>query len=259
MINSSHFTYDGVFSGTYGLQIAEFGGIRAESVEENEAFSPTLATIKVPGQNRFYHGGIYYNDAPSFQMTLVSEEPITEEHKSRILSWLVGKSSFRPLSFYADSKGGFTYYVVFTSSSSINVNGVCHGFKVTGTCDSRFARGIPTKATTTSGTHTITIDNKSEIYDDYVYPTVEFVGSSISIINTTDSATRAFEFSGLGASEKLTVDCENKIITSTVGGEKLSKFTSKNWLRLRHGKNTLSVTSSGNVTITCPYYAMIGF
>ena len=81
----------------------------------------------------------------------------------------------------------------------------------------------------------------------------------MDIVNTTDDSQRHFTFSGLAAGETVTVDNEVKHISSTVGGEKLSKFTSKNWLRLRPGMNSLTIIASGTVTITCPYYAMIGY
>ena len=69
---------------------------------------------------------------------------------------------------------------------------------------------------------------------------------------------RVFKLEGFGTTENVVVDNELRTITSTVAGDNLSKFTSKNWLRLRPGSNTLLVTSNGNVKITCPRYAMIG-
>ena len=260
MINSTYFTYDGVFSGTYGLQMAEFTGFTPESVEENDAFSPSLSVLKVPSLIRFYHGGLEYDSPPTCNFTVVSETVIPIELRSEILSWLIGRKTFKPLKFHNDDWEDFDYYCVFTSSSTVYVNGECHGFRLTGSLDSPFARGVPTTVTSTgSGTRTVTIQNKSDIRDGYTYPTVQFTGGSISIINTTDDASRAFAFSGLTAGETVTVDCETKTITSTLGGEKLSKFTSKNWLRLRQGQNTLTVTCPGTVTITCPWYAMIGY
>ena len=258
MVNSTYFTYDGVFSGRYGLQIADFTGWIPESVEENEAFSPSLSILKVPSLIRFYHGGLEYDAAPTCEFSVVSESVIPPELRSAILTWLIGRKSFKPLKFHNDDWEDFVYYCVFTASSTIYVNGECHGFRLTASFDSPFARGTPTVATTTSGTHTITIENKSDIRDEYTYPKVQFTGN-VSIINTTDSATRAFTFANIGASETLTVDCETKVITSSVGGEKLTNFTSKKWLRLKPGINSLSVTSSGNVTITCPWYVMIGY
>lgn len=259
MVNSTYFTYDGVYSGTYNLTIAEFRGASPESVEENEAFSPSLSVLKVPSLLRFYHGGLEYDSAPTCEFSVVSQNAISPTSRATILAWLVGRNAFKPLIFNNDDMSGFTFYCVFTASSLIYVNGECHGIRLTASFDSPFARGTPTVVTTTSGTHTLTLNNKSDIRDGYTYPTVQFTGNSISIINTTDSNTREFAFSGLGSSETLTVDCENKIIRSSAGGEKLSKFTSKNWLRLRPGNNSLTVVSSGNVTITCPWYAMIGY
>lgn len=260
MINSTYFTYDGVFSGTYGLQIADFTGFVPESVEENDAFSPNLSVLKVPSLLRFYHGGLEYDAPPTCNFTVVSEAIIPIELRAEILSWLVGRKSFKPLKFHNDDWEDFDYYCVFTSSSTVYVNGECHGFKLTGNFDSPFARGVPTVITATSPTELeIEIENKSDILDGYTYPRVQFNGGSVNIINLTDDLTRAFSFSGLPPSEVVTVDCETNTIIGTLGGEKLSKFTSKNWLRLRQGVNRLKITCPGTVTITCPWYAMIGY
>jgi phage-related protein len=259
MVYSTYFTYDGVFSAQYGLQIAEFNGLVPQSVEENEAFSPTLSVLKAPSLRRFYHGGISYEDTPTCEISVVSEAVIQPWVRREILSWLVGRNEFKPLQFHSDNYKGFTYYCVFTNASIIYINGECHGFKLTANFDSPFARGEPTIVETTSGTHTVTIMNKSDIRDGYIYPTVQFQGASLSIINSTDSATRAFTFSDLENDETVIVDCETHIIKSNKSGEKYSKFTSKNWLQLRPGVNSLSITSAGNVRVTCPWYAMIGF
>lgn len=256
MITAIYFTYDGVFSGTYGLQIADFD---SNNVGENEAFSPSLSILKVPSLVRAYHGGIEYSSPPTFEFSVISQTTIPPELRSSILSWLVGRKEFKPLQFHSDAWEGFVYYCVFTGSSTIYVNGECHGFRLTASFDSPFARGENTLVSTTSGTHTVTIENKSDLKDVYTYPVVEFTGSSVDIVNLTDDSNRHFTFSGLGASETVRVDNETKLITSSLSGEKLSKFTSKNWLRLLKGNNQLRITSTGTVTVTCPYYAMIGY
>ena len=258
-VAASFFAYDGIASSTFGLQIASFTGLTPESVEETEAFTPTLTTLKVPTLPRFYHGGVEYDSAPQYQFTVVSQAELTPADRSSILSWLIGRNAFKPLVFNGFGIEDITYYGVFTGVSTVFVNGRCHGFNLTVTFDSPYARKESTVVTTTSGTHTITINNNSDIVDGYVYPAVDFTGSEISIVNVTDDANRAFVFSGLEATEQMHVDCETKIITSNLSGEKLSKFTSKNWLRLRKGENTLVVVSQGDVTITCPCYVMVGF
>lgn len=262
MVNSTYFTYDGKSSAAYGLMIADFTGLVPESVEENEAFSPSLTTLKVPSSPRLYHGGIEYSDAPTHEFTVVSQNEISLADRSAIMAWLIGRNSFLPLTF--DSINGFTYYCVFTSASIVYVNGRCHGFRLVATFDSPFARGNPIiKEITGNGEHTIDIYDTNDINDRYIYPTVEFIGRYISIINTTDSDSRAFVFNNVrenvyGAT---LVDCETKVIRNAT----VDNFISKNWLRIRPGeRNTLTVNIRSDIgvafaRITCPSYAMIGF
>lgn len=299
MVNATHFMYDGVSSEEYGIQIAEFTGLTPESVEENEAFSPSLTTQQAPLSPRAFFGGVTYDTLPTCEFSVVSQDELTQKQRSEILSWLVGRNGFKPLVFdpspfaTVDREGNlvfeshaqvsqenatfddpvyvsgesaviplseYTYYCVFTGSSTIFVNGRCHGFKLTATFDSPFARGLPTVIGLQAGQNIVQIENKSDVPDDYVYPVVEFDGRAITIINLSDGgASRQFHFEGLQANEKTRVDCENKLITSNLGGEKLSNFTSKKWLRLKRGINKLYVWCVGDVTITCPNYAMIGY
>ncbi len=256
MFNATYFRYDGQWSGTYGLQIVDFN---TEFVQETDAFSPTLSLQKVPGSLRFFHGGIEYDSAPTCEFSVVSEQELTGDIRSIILSWLIGRKEFKPMCFEDGDNDEFVYYCVFTSAKTIWVNGRCHGFRLTAQFDSPFARGESTVVSVGSGTHTVEIRNKSDITDGYTYPTVQFTGGAVDIVNTSDDMYRHFTFSGLNPSEIITVDNEVKHISSSQRGEKLSNFTSKNWLRLRSGINTLSIVSSGSVTITCPYYAMIGY
>lgn len=256
MFNATYFRYDGRWSGTYGLQIVDFDD---SAVRETDAFSPTLSLQKVPGSLRFFHGGVEYDSAPACEFSVLSEQELTGDIRSVILSWLIGRKQFKPMRFEDGDNDEFTYYCVFTSAKTIWINGRCHGFRLTAQFDSPFARGTATTAIVTAGTHTIQMRNKSDIIDGYTYPIVTFTGGDIDIVNTTDDSQRHFTFEGIGAAETITVDNEIRHISSSLGGVKLGNFTSKNWLRLRPGINNLTVTSAGNVTITCPYYAMIGY
>lgn len=256
MFNATYFRYDGEWSGTYGLQIVDFD---SSVVQETDAFSPTLSLQKTPGSLRFYHGGIEYDSAPTCEFSVLSERELTGKVRSKIISWLVGRREFKTLSFDSIDNLDFTYRCVFTSVRTIWINGRCHGFRLTAEFDSPFARGRDTTISVDAGTHTVTLYNNSDIIDDYTYPIVEFTGGSIDIVNTTDDSNRHFTFSGLASIEIVTVDNEARYISSNMGGEKLSNFTSKNWLRLRPGKNILTINASGHVNITCPYYAMIGY
>ena len=256
MFNATYFRYDGQWSGDYGLKIVDFDD---SAVRETDAFSPTLSLQKAPGSLRFFHGGVGYDSAPTCEFSVLSEEELSGAMRSVILSWLVGRNQFKPMQFEDGDNDEFTYYCVFTSAKTIWINGRCHGFRLVAQFDSPFARGAATTITVGAGTHNITLRNKSDIVDGYTYPIVTFSGGSVDIVNNTDDSGRHFTFSGLYAGETVTVDNEVKYISSNLGGEKLSNFTSKNWLRLRQGDNALTIVASGTVTITCPYYAMIGY
>lgn len=257
MTSAIYFTYDGIPSERYGLLIADFD---SSNTEENEAFSPSLTALKVPCLSRFFHGGVNFDSAPTFEFSLVSQRMLTTRNRSEILSWLVGRNRFLPLQFRFADLEYFTYYCVFTASSTIYVNGECHGFRVTATFDSPYARGIPTTVNVPTGTHTVVINNKSDIRDGYTYPKVETMAYTFDIVNTTDNANRHFAFSGLPSGENILIDNETKIITfSDPSINPLSYFTSKNWLRLRPGNNTLTITTNASMTIICPWYAMIGY
>lgn len=256
MFNATYFTYDGTSSETYGLQIVDFDDV---AVKEADAFSPTLSLQKVPGSLRFFHGGVEYDSAPACEFSVLSESELSLNRRRVILSWLIGRSVFKDLKFIGGDSEAFTYRGVFTSAKTIWVRGRCHGFRLTLQFDSPYARGSSVTKTVGSGTHLITLHNPSDIVDAYTYPTVVFTGGSVDIVNITDDTQRHFTFSGLAPTETITVDNEVKHISSTIGGEKLSNFTSKNWLRLRKGDNQIQIITSGSVTITCPHYAMIGY
>ena len=256
MFNATSFHYDGKWSADFGLRIANVNG---NNIVEDDAISVQPSLSKASGSVRFFHGGITYDSPPTCEFSVISEMELVAEIRSSILSWLIGKNGFKQLKFDNGDNSSFTYYCVFTSAKTIYINGRCRGFRLTAQFDSPYARGASTSVTTSAGTHTVTICNKSNVIDGYVYPIVTFSGSSVDIVNNTDDSGRHFLFNGLESSESVTVDNESRIITSTHAGEKLSNFKSKNWLRLRPGNNSLTITSAGSVTITCPYYAMIGY
>lgn len=256
MFNATYFNYDGQWSGTYGLKIVDFDD---SNVKETDAFSPTPSLKKVHGSPRFFYSGVEYDTAPTCEFSVVSEKELTGTTRGKIMSWLIGRKEFKPLTFDSEDTLGFTYWCIFISVKTIWVNGRCYGFRLTAQFDSPFARGKATSAIVNVGTHQVTLRNSSDIIDNYVYPIVEFTGGSVDIVNLTDDEDRHFTFAGLTADEIVTVDNETRYISSTVSGEKLSNFISKNWLRLRPGNNLLQIEASGQVKITCPYYALIGY
>lgn len=258
MFNAIYFTYDGVYSGDYGLKIAS---INSEYVETTTAFAPTLTIAKGAKSKRFFYSGIDYDDSPEYQFSILSEEKISDIQKREILSWLVGRNQFKKLYMHQPEYDDVYFNCIFKAADIIYVGGDCHGFTVTAKFDSIYCYGKPTKIARDLGagsTVNVSIYNKSDILDDYVYPTIEF-NSDIEIKNNSDDG-RVTKYTGVetSQSEKITIDNELKVIDSSISGDKLSNFN-LTWLRLKKGANQLEITGKGQITIICPQYILLGF
>ncbi len=271
MFNATYFTYDGVWSGQYGLKIASFDD---EGKTDTTVFTPSITNVKLPRSTRFFKTSVRYDSPSQFQLTIVSERIIEENARRNILSWLVGRKGYKKLIVHQPDLESYYYNCIFTDASEIYINGYCFGFNITANLDCPYQYGTPNIKTFESDNTNemnVVFYNPSDIVDDYVYPIVRFTPkgtfngsdkSVISIINTTDNSSRAFMFNGISATsnstEQITVDNEIKSITSSSGIKRLQNFN-KNWLRLRKGDNYLTIKIKGSVTIECPFYSMIGF
>lgn len=269
MFNASYFTYDGVYSGDYGLQIASFD---SQNVETTNVFAPTFKTMKSSRGKSFLHAGIKYEAAPTFDFQIISQNEIKEAQRREVLTWLVGRDSFKALRIHQDDLQDYSYRCVFSSVNIVYVNGRCHGFQVTATFDSWLCRGRDTVATASSsgdGYIEVSLMNRSDIIDDYVYPSIELTDVNsfgeeddteqfCSIVNLTDDASRETKFINLSSHESLTLDGETRMIINSNGLGRLSCFNKK-WLRLKKGKNKLQIRINGTIKIKCPTYVMIGF
>ena len=147
MLNATTFTYDGVFSGRYGMVIAE---IDAENIQHTRPFEGIVRAVKTPKQKRFNYVGIEYEDMPRFQFHLMCEDPIPDLLRREMLSWLVGRNGFRKLQIHQPDYDNYTYNCIFEETQIIFVNGQCHGFILTATFDSQYCCGRPRKVSVKS-------------------------------------------------------------------------------------------------------------
>ena len=298
MFTATNFTYDGKFSGDYGLKIMSFD---ANPQEETAYVVPTISTGKPTRSKRFFYEGMNYDNPPAYEFSVVSERPIAEESQQDILNWLDSRKGFRKLNIYQTGFTDFTYNCIFTVTSTIYQAGFCVGYNLSAQFDAPFQYGKPTtKAITgnTNDTNKFSIINKSDVIDDYVYPTVTINkagGDRLTIINLTDNSLtkedRKFqlivpkdaESDGTGTPAisyyPIVIDNELKTFAQNIGvnSNLLGKFN-KQWLRLLRGKNNLQILwetavegsdgsitytpatdNNGSVTISCPYYKRIKF
>ena len=140
MFSATYFTYDGTHSSVFGLQMLDFND---ESVTETTAFSPVLTLNKTKASKRFFFGGIYYDQAPQHTFSVISATEVDDAKRRKILSWLVGRNSFKKLVIHQADLENYWYNCIFTNVDIIYIQGVCHGFRLTATFDSPYQYGQP--------------------------------------------------------------------------------------------------------------------
>jgi len=273
MLNATTFTYDGNFSGEFGLMIAQ---VEADNFQETAPFQSIIHTVKTPKSKRFSFAGIENEEMPQFQFQIFSpqHEPLSDIVQRELLTWLVGRNGFRKLQFHQIEYQDYEYNCIFAEVGKQYVHGFCHGIILTATFDSQYAYGKPRKKILSSDGGEwveLRIINDSDIIDDYVYPEIVFRqrepvdDNSIIILNSSDRADlqREFKFDALAINERVIVDNELRLVARhpnsiSNSGNLLSKFN-LNWLRLVKGVNILKVRINGECTIECPQYVKIGF
>ena len=259
VLRATQFTYDGIYSGQYGLLIADFD---KSNVDRTTPFRPTVKTVKATRRDRFSFAGIQYENTPQFTFSFISRTPIPDIIRREILTWLVGRHGFRKLQIHQPDYEEYTYNCIFSDIQIVFVNGECVGFNLQATFDSPYCYGKPkihSITTKTLETVGLRIINESDIVDGFVYPkiTVNTSRHEFEIINLHEPD-RPCMFTNLTPPENLVIDNELRIINSDIGGDRLSCFN-KNWLRLRRGVNELRIKVHGTVAIECPTFVLIGF
>lgn len=282
MLSASYFTYDGVYSGQYGLQIATLNDKSFTKTEK--IFTPKFTQVKAANGRRFYHAGIQYDQAPEFEFSLISETPIYDIAKREILSWLHCRNQYKKLEIHQSDFEDYYYMCIFTNISIIYINSECYGFTATAKFDSPFGYGIPTRRTIVgNGTEqTFRFANNSDILDDFVAPSIEFTPTQKFTDNGVDKYF-SIKTNNLGdyslpcefivrkdeetqqdiddivLGSKVVIDGENQFIESDNAQTYAIRCFNKQWLKLRHGANTIKFTINGSMTIICPNYCLIGF
>ena len=173
MFNATDFTYDGTSSTQYGIKIAT---LDSSVVEETAYVSPAISMIKPTLGKRFMYLDSIYDEQPTFEFSIIAEQPISDRTQRDILRWLDNRRGFRELKIQQPEIMQYVYHCVFNVTSIIYHAGSCIGFNLKATFDSQYHyKESPVKVLNGDGsTAKIEIFNDTDIIDDYVYPTITF-------------------------------------------------------------------------------------
>lgn len=244
------FIYNGVPSEIYGLYIMD---VDANGINESMASSSMdITEQKVYRNPTPYLYGMTPAPKLEFEFSAYAEDEITADTFELIAKWLFSSRTYQPLQIDQWDVQDVVFYAIFQDPKIKRVGNIIQGFSATVTCNSPFAFKFPittTKTYTDSDVNdTFTFYNASDDEGDYLYPTsmivtMNNIAGDFMITNQSDS-NRVVSFTGLSASEILTISPKLQTISSSTGLKRLQNSNYK-FLRLVSGENILNI--QGNV------------
>ncbi|WP_299831190.1 phage tail domain-containing protein [uncultured Metabacillus sp.] len=251
MIESLHFTYDGIKSTDMGII-----QINVDSGLFDEHFLPESSIVeeKVPGRDKPYF--IRKEREPiTLPFSILFENELTDEEARKIGRWL-NQDYYKPLIFSTHPHKIF--YAQYVGSARLLHNGCKQGYaKLEMRCDTShpyspvYTDSFDLSTNPTTGTM-IKLTNNGD-YDMFPIIEIEKVeDGDISIINTSDGG-EEFELIGLTNGELITVDCEYEEIETDIPGVLRYENHNDVFLSLPRGINHLKVFGKCKLTFKYEY------
>lgn len=260
MLFVNNFEYDGIKSAKYGLFFGHVDTERLKQIcgnlEYNQVYYPSLNRQEIHGINK--------DEFPlSFDLEIISAEPISYWSAKEIKKWLFNSPTYRKL--YEDSAAVKIIervngeikrrYVecIFTNPEAMFYADGLHGWKCTCILSSGWAFQDEIEITYTDFTENITVPVDSD-NNDYIYPAFTFIADattnpiSPTIVNTSDN-NRAMEIRDVPAQTEVYVDSAVGTVTDNIGTSLYSNLVDQKFLRLVNGDNVLNVSGISKLTI----------
>lgn len=257
------FTYQGISSTEKGVVIVAFdsddGNVNS-FLGMDEIYSETIYGIR-------HDYGAVYNTTASFTITMITYDgsDFTLERFRDVTRWLSGARKSTWLDLYENDSISYSFLCKCTEIEQYKMDGRTIGVTATFTSVSPWAyspmqtivKEIDNTASVEAGTP-IEINNISDEGYAYIYPNVVFNCSKsgeLSIYNHTTEETTTI--SNILTNEIITMK-NNQIIYSDRTSRVFGNDFNFNWLKFAPGKNILSVSGQGTLTITYRYPMKVG-
>lgn len=260
MLFVNNFEYDGIKSAKYGLFFGHVDTERLKQIcgnlEYNQVFYPSLNRQEIHGVNK--------DEFPlSFDLEIISAEPISYRSAKEIKKWLFNSPTYKKL--YASRIKDKTIekingvekrlYVecVFINPEAMFYADGLHGWKCTCVLSSGWAFQDEIEITYNDFTEDIIIPVDSD-NGEYIYPTFTFEAGvttnpiSPTIVNTSDN-NRTMTVQDIPAQTEVYVDSAVGTITDSTGTTLYPELVDQKFLRLVNGDNVLTVSGISELTI----------
>ena len=262
----TEFIFDGISCREFGLELYSE---MASAKQDETAFASSLkfAEDRVARRHQSICYGGTYEDVLEFTLVFGPTErrratgvDFDRWDMQRISSWLTDQKQYKWLQITQDDLGDVRYHCRIEKLQVIEISGYSWGFQCKVVCDSPFGFMTPrTDAYAVRGSLDVLCHNPGS-YNGFYYPklTIDLsAGTSVSIINHSDGD-HVFSLSDLPSGVgTITFDGQNQILTCTGG---LNLYPSWNFklFRLIRGDNQLTITGTGNISISSEFPVNIG-
>lgn len=257
-IAASQYIFDGILCDTYNLRLCSFednGGLQTSSAGS----TIELTTAKHPHSNKWARYNAQYSAPIEFTIQVMKTDgsEIDALEQEYINRWMIRRDDYKWFQFGQTDYMDIFFNVQVTESNILSVGNRNIGMSFKCVTDSPFGYSeIKTNTYVfTNGNYINHIDQSSEI--GYLYPTMEITIATAGTFGLTNAIddNRLFKIDNCTVGEVITVDCENKIITSTKHTHALYDDFNYNFFRFA---NTFSsslnrLTATGDATVKFTY------
>ena len=248
----------------FGLIICSFDS--KSGVQTSSAGSKIeLTTSKPPYSNKWTRYNIQYSEPLefSFQIMKIDGSEITTFDQEKINRWMVRIDDYKWLHFEQPDHDEIFFNAQVVDSKLISVGGVNLGMEFNFVTDSPYAyTSEQIKNYSVSNGNTKTFFNRSsEVGNLYPYMTVKIKSDcNFAILNSIEN--RKFQIDNCKAGEILTIDNENKVISSSISNRAVYDGFNYNWFRFVNtyddNVNTLTFTGDADIEFKYRFVRKIG-
>lgn len=261
-ISGNSFTFKGKNSSIdFGLILVEFDSTNGFS-KSNTAQELNITKEFVGNNPRTKLINVKYDDVLKFDIGIAKStgEEFSQTEIRDIHKWLM-VNSYRHLVIDNNRYEGIHFNVIVTNIQEEKITDKIVGFLISFECDSPYGYETITNTYEIADKITISINNSSDDFIHSAYhikPTITIQsGSTGSVVIKNNTLNRETSVSMLNL-EKITMDSENMVITSSVANQNLYTKFNKVWFELALGINSISITGSSSVTITFDVARKVG-
>ena len=214
------FKYDGKYLSDINCILATFDG--SSGFTTKQGCSLNLQTIKASSTQKYQKYGVSYDDYLTDTWQIAKQKCINPDDRyftikeiRNIMRWL-NSEKYKKL-YLVDDEYLNIYFMATFNVSKIMSAGKCIGFELNLICNSCFGyetKTVKSSITDENKTILLSIDNDRE---SFIYPKIELnikQNGDLEISSLTEE-NRKLILRDCSVGDKITIDCENRIITST--------------------------------------------